>query len=109
MAKQDRNPPPWTSDMSDGCSGVCDFWWTKACQDHDEAYHYGGSIEDKLIADGDFYEAMCNTPGVGGWVARHGWAKVRYDGVRRLTYNYPPGHFARHGFRAEAWNWESGK
>ena len=88
--------------MSDGCSGVLDFWWNAACVKHDEAYHWGGSVEDKLIADGQLHADMCETPGIGGWLARRGWAYIRYAGVRRLTYNYPPDHPSRHGLRVEA-------
>lgn len=107
MAKQDANPPPWHKSMGDGCSGVCDFWWTEACDKHDKAYHEGGTVEDKLVADGKFYDDMCSTPGVGGWMARRGWARIRYTGIRFATYNYPPNHPYRgnEDSRIEAFNW----
>ncbi len=93
--------------MSDGCSGVCDFGFTRACIDHDRKYHYGGGVVDKLRADDEFYSDMCETPGFWGWMARHGMARIRYAGVRNLTYSYPPGHPNRidTGSRAEAFNW----
>lgn len=93
--------------MADGCSGVVDLGFTQACNNHDRKYHFGGSVEDKLIADDDFYEDMCATPGFWGFIARRGVASIRYHGVRMLTYNYPPGHkkrSLRHGM-VEAWNW----
>ena len=106
MARQDPNPPPWDDSMADGCSGVVDFGYTWACNRHDRAYHYGGTVEDKLIADGQFYDDMCATPGFWGWLARHGVARERYIGVRWTTYNYPPGHPARsESIYVEAWNW----
>ena len=93
--------------MSDGCSGVCDFWWKTACVNHDRKYHFGGTVEDKLIFDGEFYDDMSNTTGMGGFLARNGWARVRYSGVRFATYNYPPGHTMRgpEDSRVEAFNW----
>lgn len=108
MAKQDPNPPMWDDSMSDGCSGVIDLGFKVPCAKHDEKCHYGGSVEDKLIADGEFYSDMCDTPGFWGWVARHGVARIRYNGVRFLTYNYPPNHPARSRATGlvEAWNWE---
>lgn len=107
MAKQDANPPPWDNSMADGCTGVLNLWFTKACNKHDERYHAGGTVEDKLFADGEFYSDMCKTPGIGGWLARHGIARERYIGVRWTTYNYPPGHHARSEDESyiEAFNW----
>ena len=55
--------------MSDGCSGVCDFGFTRACIDHDRKYHYGGGVVDKLRADDEFYSDMCETHGFWGWMA----------------------------------------
>jgi len=109
MAKQDPNPPPWNDLMSDGCSGVHDFFWRKVCVAHDEAYHLGGTEVDKQIADDNLYHRMCDpewSGKVGAWLGRHGAARRRYIGVRWLTYNYPPGHPARSkGSYAEAFNW----
>ena len=110
MAKQDRNPPPWTDDMSDGCTGVHDFFWKKVCIAHDADYHHGGSVEDKLIADAKLYDRMCDpewSGKIGAWLGRHGAARRRYWGVRTFTYNYPPGHPMRSDFkgRVEAFNW----
>lgn len=105
MAKQNSKPPEWHDSMSDGCSGVLDFGYYHVCVNHDRLYHCGGSVEDKLVADSLLYKEMCETPGVYGWLARHGWARLRYDGVRRLTYNYPPEHPMRSGLRVDAWNW----
>ncbi len=107
MAKQNANPGDWDDSMADGCSGVIDFGFTKACNAHDRKYFLGGTVEDKLVADGEFYYAMCRTPGYWGWIARHGMARIRYNGVRFLTYNYPPGHPSRNedGTCLEAFNW----
>jgi len=93
--------------MGDGCSGVLDLGFTDACNKHDKAYHFGGTVEDKLIADGRFYDDMCDTPGFWGWVARHGVARERYIGVRWATYNFPPNHPERLDRNLiEAWNWK---
>lgn len=106
MAKQDPNPPPWTDDMGDGCTGVCDYGYTDACNKHDAAYHYGGNEVDKQYADDEFYNDMCNTPGFWGWYARLWVARRRYIGVRATTYNFPPGHPNREeGHYIEAFNW----
>ncbi len=108
MAAQDRNPPKWVVSMSDGCSGVRDFGFRRACINHDKAYHEGGGVEDKLIADGALYADMCEPKVVGkfwSWMGRHGWARTRYTGVRFTTYNYPPGHPQRSGIAIEAFNW----
>ena len=109
MAEQDRNPPPWEPGMGDGCSGVMDFGFKKACDNHDERYNCGGTIENKLAADGAFYDDMCDPKVVGrywAWMGRHGWARIRYNGVRWTTYNYPPGHSDRSdGKYVEAFNW----
>lgn len=106
MAKQDPNPPAWRREMGDGCSGVPDYYYADACDAHDRAYHIGGTVEDKLIADGQLYWDMCNTKGFGGWLARRGLARIRYNGVRWTTFNYPPGHPQRaEGRYIEAFNW----
>jgi|TARA_Y100000310_G_scaffold70538_1_gene66228 hypothetical protein len=93
--------------MSDGCSGVCDFGFTRACINHDRRYHYGGDVADKLVADDLLYRDMVETPGFWGWMARRGMAKVRYTGVRMFTYSYPPDHPLRadQKNRVEAFNW----
>lgn len=109
MAEQNPNPLPWHDSMSDGCSGVLDLGFTKACTAHDKKYHYGGPTpEEKLIADDQFYQDMCATPGFWGWAARRGIARERGIGVRNITYSYPPRHpsrvFAFH--KIDAWNWE---
>ncbi len=107
MAHQSKTPAEWDDAMSDGCSGVLNLWWRETCVAHDKAYHYGGSVEDKLVADDRLYRDMRNTPGLGGWLARRGWALVRYTGVRNFTFNYPPGHPSRSEDRrrVEAFNW----
>jgi hypothetical protein len=106
MAKQDANPPPWDDSMANGCSGVLDLGFTAECNQHDAEYHVGGTVEDKLVADGNFYDNMCNKSGFLGWLARHGLARTRYIGVRWITYNYPPGHPKRKtDIRVEAFNW----
>lgn len=104
MAKQDPKPPSWKSEMGDGCSGVLDFNAGPACNIHDERYHYGGGVDEKLQADDEFYMNLMAL----GFPWTWGWAKVRYDGVRKLTYSYPPGHPMRNSIfaRVEAFNWE---
>lgn len=102
MAAQDRNPPKWNDAMSDGCSGVWDWFGSHgACVAHDKAYHYGGGVADKLAADDKLYSDLYNLGFPWSW----GYAKLRYDGVRALTYSYPPGHTLRWGIRVEAFNW----
>ena len=63
-----RTLPPWTPDMSDGCTALpvgplalrrrFNRWFfrrqrgaTRACSLHDGAYYYGGSAADRLEAD----------------------------------------------------------
>ena len=82
-----------------------DFGWHQACKWHDQAYCFGGNVEDKLAADDQFHKDMCDTPGFWGWVARRGMADIRYMGVRKITYSYPPGHPKRWGIRLEEFNW----
>ena len=108
MAAQTLNPGPWHDLMSDGCTGVFNLGYKKECINHDRKYHFGGTVEDKLIADGEFYDDMCAVPGFWGWVARRGLARIRYNGVRFLTYNYPPGHHKRKysDKLVEARNWK---
>jgi hypothetical protein len=46
--------PPWNDAMSDGCSGpvpVGEPKYLACCFRHDEAYYYGGSRADRLVAD----------------------------------------------------------
>ena len=106
MAKQDPNPPPWTDDMGDGCTGVLDYGYTEPCNNHDRKYHEGGNEVDKQRADDEFYDDMCATPGFWGWMARRYLARRRYIGVRWITYNFPPGHPNRsEGNYIEAFNW----
>jgi len=107
MAKQNPNPPEWKPSMSDGCSGVFEFGYHDCCVAHDKAYHYGGSAVDKLKADLMFYADMRSVPGIWGWLAGHGWARIRYEGIRILTHNYPPDHPKRSRWRIESWNWLS--
>ena len=61
----------------------------------------------KLAADDQFYQDMCAVPGIGGWIARRGLARIRYTGIRMFTYSYPPGHRNRvdQKNRVEAFNW----
>ncbi len=107
MAHQTANPPEWDNSMADGCSGVLDLGYEIPCIAHDRAYHYGGTVEDKLIADGKFYDDMCNVGGFWGFMARMGIARERYIGVRWTTYNYPPGHPQRsESIYIEAFNWK---
>ncbi len=105
MADQTATPGRWIPGSGDGCSGVLDLGFKKACDKHDKAYAAGGTVEDKLIADGDFYTDMCATPGFWGIYARHGGARIRWSGVRFTTYNYPPGHPQRGHALVEAFNW----
>jgi hypothetical protein len=63
MAKQDSNPPEWSDEMGDGCSGVPDWLpfvgdMTDCCNEHDRAYHYGGTIEDFQAANKKFYDCI---------------------------------------------------
>lgn len=106
MAKQNPNPEPWEQGMGDGCSGALDLGFKTPCDRHDRKYHFGGTVEDKLIADDEFHADMCDTPGFWGWMARRGIASIRYHAVRAATYNYPPGHPLRRGIlKLEAFNW----
>lgn len=61
MAKQDPNPPPFKG--GDGCSGVLDWLpfvgdMTDCCDEHDEAYHYGGNEDDFDKANDEFRKCI---------------------------------------------------
>ena len=65
MARQDPNPPPWNKYMSDGCSGVPDWLpivgsMLDCCIEHDRAYYYGGTWEDKQRADRAFRKCIAD-------------------------------------------------
>tara|TARA_Y100000310_G_scaffold324032_1_gene385350 strand:+ start:1873 stop:2214 length:342 start_codon:yes stop_codon:yes gene_type:complete len=107
VAKQTRNPAPWVPGSGDGCSGVFDLGYKKACDWHDMQYARGGNVEDKLIVDDQFYHDMCSAPNMWGWLARRGLAGIRYRGVRMFTFNYPPNHPMRkqRKLKIEAFNW----
>ena len=77
MADQNANPPPWDDSMAGGCYCVLDLGYRKPCNNHDKAYYEGGGVEDKLNADGQFYDDLCAVPGFWGWMARHGIARIR--------------------------------
>lgn len=119
MAKQDPHPESWFE--TDGCSGVLDFTAAikKCCDAHDVDYHWGGwNRIDKQRADDAFRANLKRA----GWLGRF-LAPIRYSGVRRFTWNYPPlvvgalgGRQRRYGSmmdalrngqtRIEAWNWK---
>ena len=110
MAPQNPNPPPWWPEYSDGCSGpiLMRLLYRADCVDHDEDYWYGGTVEDKMRSDNGLYESMCARKGLRGVLARNGYARLCWTGVRFGTYNYPPGHPDRSdsGIYVEAFNWE---
>ena len=63
MAKQDANPPLWLDSMGDGCSGVPDWLpltgdMTDCCNEHDRAYHYGGTRKDFDKANDEFRKCI---------------------------------------------------
>ncbi len=75
MAKQDTNPPPWLDSMSDGCTGVPDRLpiignMRPDCVQHDKRYHYGGTEEEKLIADLEFKANIENNLKEMHWLKR---------------------------------------
>ena len=90
--------------MSDGCSGVPDWMGSaQPCINHDKAYFYGGTVEDKMIDDDRLYTELLSL----GFPWTWGYARVRYNGVRWLLYNYPPGHAMRSSqVYLEAFNWK---
>lgn len=104
MAEQTANPGTWSESLSDGCSGVWDWFGSHpVCVKHDHAYFLGGTVEDKLAADDNMYAGLM----VLGFPWTWGYAKLRYDGVRCLTYSYPPGHPMRSSLpKVEAFNWK---
>ena len=95
MADQNHDPAPWKDSMSDGCSGVPDWYpligsLLRPCINHDRAYHYGGTHEaNRLDADQMFreetHEIAQKLTGWRKWILGplvHGLAEVRYRGVR---------------------------
>lgn len=98
MAEQNSNPPPWTDDMSDGCSGVPNKYPFLAslkppCVNHDRAYHYGGHRAARKRADQIFRvetrETLQKLTGWRKWLAApvvYGLAEARYWGVRGLGW-----------------------
>lgn len=56
MANQDSAPPPWDKSMSDGGTFIPDTFpiggnATPDFEDHDEEYHFGGSLWEKTKSD----------------------------------------------------------
>ena len=108
MAKQDPNPPTWNDSMSDGCSApffLKPLLWRckKDCLEHDEAYHVGGTWEDKLRADDKLWVGVAKNAIFGEWTANR-----MYNTIRTFTYNFPPGHpnrSSRNLTKVKAWNW----
>jgi len=108
VAAQDPNPPPWKPEYSDGCSGpiLMRLLYRDDCVDHDEGYWFGGTVEDKMRLDDKLYNDMCKRKGLRGVLARNGYARLCWTGLRFGTYNYPPGHPDRSGgMYAETFNW----
>lgn len=63
MARQLKYPPPWKDEMGDGCTGVLDRLpfvgdMSDCCNEHDKAFHYGGTEEDWKKANKDFYDCI---------------------------------------------------
>lgn len=110
MAPQNLNPGQWHDSMSDGCSGpiLMRLLFRDDCVRHDEGYWWGGSVEDKMRLDDKLATDMSNRKGLRGILARNGYAKACWAGVRWGTYNYPPGHPDRSDsdIYVEAFNWE---
>ena len=106
MARQDSHPDTWF--RTDGCTGVFDFDMRWACDIHDADYHWGGpDFSAKLKADRAFYDNMMT----GGWFWRHGLARIRFLGVRKLIHSHPPGKGSlgyvelRGGWKKDPYNW----
>jgi len=79
--------PPWDPATSDGCSIpsllVSVFPITpeqrKACERHDEKYYYGGTREDRLIADATLLIEWVKA-GMLAEQALSGFEAIRYGG-----------------------------
>ncbi len=91
--------PPWDDSMSDGCSALpigpramrrrFNTWvfskWPDAsagCLAHDRSYYYGGTMEDRTLADEDLMDDW-EEAGVPGWVRRLAWRFIRSGGGPR--------------------------
>ena len=124
MAAQNSNPGTWFNRLSDGCSGVLDFKWVnsgivRACRIHDCDSWWGGPTREmKLQGDTALYKNTADA----GWLG-HFLAPIRFKGVRRITWNFPPKKGSlggpterrydtifealKHGqTRIETWNWK---
>lgn len=73
---------------TDGCTGVPDFWFFKACKKHDRAYWEGGYEEDRLEADRELRQDIQDASVFGRFSP---WSHIVYAGVRkfgRQHFNY---------------------
>lgn len=79
--------PPWTRDMSDGCTDSPDAgWWgvhRECCLDHDCVYYYGGTKADRRDADMVFRRCLISR-GMPSPIAWLYWLGVRVGGHPRL-------------------------
>jgi hypothetical protein len=92
VARQDANPPPWSDDMSDGCTGVLDRWfWVNlrdCCVTHDRRFHYGGTDTDYVRANEEFQDCTAAKPwcllcGLVGW-----WRRKGVQALGRHNFNW---------------------
>lgn len=97
-----RTLPPWDASMSDGCSGAPLLSGIPAaracCVVHDEAYYYGGSATDRLVADVRF-RACLMAHGIPWWRATGALIAIRLFGgpgskVPRVSWGFGGSVFA---------------
>lgn len=76
--------PKWTDKMSDGCTGALLLDKTPGahlcCLQHDKAYYYGGSEQDRQIADATLRADLVKA-GVPEWRAEVVYQIVRVTGA----------------------------
>ena len=71
---------------SDGCSVVPDYDQTECCVRHDWLYWQGGSFQDRLNADRQFFECIQANTKLASWLAPIRWFGVRIGGVGFLPF-----------------------
>jgi hypothetical protein len=95
MAAQDRNPPKWDASMSDGGTAVPDTLIISGSASdvflqHDEDYHYGGGLWDKIKADARMGWRLLKKPGTWKIISIPAFLAVSTVGLRHWNWKGKP-------------------
>lgn len=86
VAKNREMPPDF---KSDGCTFFPDGNYRDCCVEHDKAYYFGGTIQERLVADNELY--ICVADRVGPehkLTAQIMWLGVRIGGLSFLPTKF---------------------